>query len=162
MDYNYAFRAMLHASIVIILACIISVIVLYILKAIGLMKIADKLGTPNSWLAFIPVANMYLLGKMAFKEAWLTWTLVILDIINFASPFAKPFWTGNTLIIVTATSIFSIILLILNYIALYKIYSKISDKAVVMLIFTVLTAGFIAPIFLFAIRNNPLKEQVAK
>ena len=162
MDYNYAFRAILHASIIIILVCSALLITLYLFQSIGLMKIADKLGTPNSWLAFIPVANMYLLGKTVFEESWLTWSLVILDIINFAFPFTNVLLPSNSVDFALVTPIIRVILLILSCVALYKLYSKVSDKAVVMLIFTVLTAGLIAPIFLFAIRNNPIREQVKK
>lgn len=162
MDYNYAFRAILHASIIIILVCVVLVIALYLFQSIGLMKIADKLGSSNSWLAFIPVANMYLLGKTVFEEAWLTWTLVIVDIINYAFPFTNLLLPSNSIDFALLTSIIRIILLILSCVAFYKLYSKVSDKAVIMIIFTVLTAGLIAPIFLFAIRNNPIREQVEK
>lgn len=162
MDYNYAFRAILHASIIIILICTALVITLYLFQSIGLMKIADKLGTPNSWLAFIPVANMYILGKTVFEEAWLTWTLVILDIMNYAFPFTKFLLPGNSVNFAFVTSMIRLALLILICVAFYKLYVKVSDKAVIMLIFTILTAGLIGPIFLFAIRNNPVREQVEK
>lgn len=162
MDYNYAFRAILHASIIIILVCVVLLITLYLFQSIGLMKITDKLGTPNSWLAFIPIANIYLLGKTVFEEAWLTWALVILDIMNYVFPFTNLLLPSNSIDFATVTSIIRLMLLILSCVAFYKLYSKVSDKAVVMLIFTVLTAGLIAPIFLFAIRNNPIRAQVEK
>ena len=41
---------------------------------------------------------------------------------------------------------------------LVTVYKKFSDKAGVMTVFTVLTGGGIAPIFIFAIRNNELRE----
>jgi len=52
------------------------------------------------------------------------------------------------------SSIGSFVLAILALSSIYRIYSKVSEKAVVMMVFTVLTCGLLAPIFLFAIRNN--------
>lgn len=159
MDYAYTFRALSHASAIIVYPCVFLIFVAYLLKAIGLMKITKNLGEQNPWLAFIPVADMYLLGKSTFKEAWLAWALVILDVIHLVSPILSLVYKYGNNNLVMAASVFSLMLFILNYIALYKIYEKISNKAIIMLIFTVLTFGFIAPIFLFAIRNNPIREQ---
>lgn len=43
-------------------------IVLYLLQAIGLYKMGEKLQVSNAWLSFIPVANIYALGKIAEKH----------------------------------------------------------------------------------------------
>lgn len=157
MDYNYSFRALLHAPIYIIFITIIFIVIFYLLKAIGLMKISKNLDQQNSWLAFIPVANSYLLGKLIFKEFWLVLVLTILDIIHFAVPHSIRFAYVSGDAFLMLTSIVSILYLALYYIALYKLYAKISDKAIIMIIFTVLTFGLAAPIFLFAIRNNKVK-----
>ncbi|MBZ4669212.1 MAG: hypothetical protein PWP07_1060 [Epulopiscium sp.] len=42
-------------------------IVLYVLKSIGLFGMAKKAGIENSWLAWIPVADMYIMGKLVGK-----------------------------------------------------------------------------------------------
>jgi len=47
-------------------------LVLYIYFAVALMAIAKKTNTPNGWLAFIPIANIYLMTQMAGMPAWLT------------------------------------------------------------------------------------------
>ena len=49
---------------------------LYIYAALALMAIAKKTNTKNGWLAFIPIANIYLITQMAGKSGW--WTLIIL------------------------------------------------------------------------------------
>ena len=51
-------------------------IALYIFFALALMTIAKKTKTENPWLAWIPIANIYLMVIVAKKEWW--WTLVIL------------------------------------------------------------------------------------
>ena len=63
--------AMLVASLVMLLLSL----VVYIYSAIALMGIAKKTGTPNRWLAFIPIANVYLVTQMAGVSA--LWTLII-------------------------------------------------------------------------------------
>jgi len=36
----------------------------YVLFALALMTMANKKGIENAWLAFLPIANMYILGKI--------------------------------------------------------------------------------------------------
>lgn len=37
----------------------------YILYGVAFYRMADKLGIPNGWMGFVPIANVYLLGKIA-------------------------------------------------------------------------------------------------
>lgn len=70
------------AIFLIVLLVLIS-IVMYIFGALGLMALAKKNKLDNPWLAFIPVGNSYLLGKLGFevysskeeKNSTLTWIL---------------------------------------------------------------------------------------
>ncbi len=55
---------------------IIVSIALYIYMALALMYMARRLKTPNAWLAWIPIANIYLVTQMAGKSGW--WTLMVL------------------------------------------------------------------------------------
>ena len=45
-------------------------IALYVYYAIALMTIARKIGTPNAWLAFVPLANIYLTWRMSTTPVW--------------------------------------------------------------------------------------------
>ncbi len=49
---------------------------IYIYNALVLMTIAKKTNTPNGWLAWIPIANVYLMTQLAGVSGW--WTLAIL------------------------------------------------------------------------------------
>lgn len=49
---------------------------IYIYTAIALMAIANKTKTKNGWLAFIPIANIYLMTQIAKLNG--LWTLVVL------------------------------------------------------------------------------------
>ena len=51
-------------------------IAIYVYFALALMAIAKKTNTPNGWLAFIPIANIYLMTQIAKLPGW--YTLVIL------------------------------------------------------------------------------------
>lgn len=51
-------------------------IAIYIYASWALMTIADKTKTKNGWLAFIPIANVYLMTQIAKLNGW--WTLVVL------------------------------------------------------------------------------------
>ena len=73
MAYDTAILAAMGAMFVVVL---IIGLAIYIYSALALMFIAKKTKTKNSWLAFIPIANFYLMTQMAGKPAW--WTLAIL------------------------------------------------------------------------------------
>ena len=51
--------------------------ILYVYVALALMRIAEKTKTKNSWLAFIPIVNFYLLTQMARKSGNWTWILLL-------------------------------------------------------------------------------------
>jgi magnesium-transporting ATPase (P-type) len=59
----------------------IAQIVSYILWAIAFYKIAEKTGTPNGWMAFIPILNVILFFQCAGKSGW--WFLLLfIPIVN--------------------------------------------------------------------------------
>src|SRR5579872_6746962 len=49
---------------------------LYIYQSLALQTIADNTNTPNSWLAWVPIANLYLMVRIAEKPAW--WFILFL------------------------------------------------------------------------------------
>ena len=67
---------------------IVLLIAIYVVSSLGIMKLADKNKIPNSWLAFIPCARYYLIGKLGFevypeeekKSQALTWVLFGLSV----------------------------------------------------------------------------------
>ncbi|MFP4423609.1 MAG: hypothetical protein ACLFP2_00095 [Candidatus Woesearchaeota archaeon] len=42
----------------------------YVYMAFAMMKTAQRLGTPNAWLAWIPIGNMVLMANMAKMHWW--------------------------------------------------------------------------------------------
>lgn len=46
------------------------ILVGYAYLAVCLMKIAQKTNTPNGWLAWIPIANIFLMLQIAGRSMW--------------------------------------------------------------------------------------------
>ena len=67
------FMAMIFAFLAVFLVIFV---IVYIYSAIALMAIAKRTKTKNGWLAFIPIANVYLLTQIAGLSGW--WTLIVL------------------------------------------------------------------------------------
>lgn len=59
-----------------ILAFIIPVVI-YLFLTLMVFLIAKKTNTSPAWLAFIPIANLYLLVKIAGKPGWWFWVILI-------------------------------------------------------------------------------------
>ena len=53
---------------------LVSFLIGYIVVSFALMTIANKLNVQNSWLAWIPIANLYLMTQCAGLEWW--WMLL--------------------------------------------------------------------------------------
>jgi len=75
----------------------------YVYFALAVQTIADKTATPNSWLAWIPIANAFLMLSIAKKPLW--WFLLFLiPLVNIvmavivwmaiAEARQKPNWWG--------------------------------------------------------------------
>lgn len=85
----------------------------YVYFALALQTIADKTNIPNTWLAWIPIANIFLMLSVAKKPMW--WLILFLiPVVNIviniivwmaiAEARGKPNWWG-ILTIVPAVNI---------------------------------------------------------
>lgn len=144
-------------------------LMLYLFKGAAVMKMAKKMGIKNSGLVFVPVVGSYILGKMAFEDKVMPYLFLGFNIFSFlfGSMFSSTIlaiFSGSSLnsAELSMLSTLQVVHMVFAYYVLYKIYKKFSDKAVVMTIFTVLSCGLLEPIFLFAIRNNELKNEAAQ
>jgi len=81
---------------------------LYIYLALSLQVLAKKTNTPNGWLAWIPIANIFLMLQIAQKPLW-WFVLLLIPIVNIvigiviwmkiAERRGKPSWLGVLLIV---------------------------------------------------------------
>jgi hypothetical protein len=79
------------------------ILALYVYAAITLQFIACKTGTENGWLAWIPIANLYLMCMIADKPAWWMFlcfipyaNIIFIAILwmGIADARHKPAWLG--------------------------------------------------------------------
>jgi hypothetical protein len=87
---------------------LILLIVFYVYFAICLQVLAKKTDTPNGWLAWIPVANIFLMIQIAQKPLW-WFILLLIPIVNIvigvilwmkiAERRGKPNWLGILIIV---------------------------------------------------------------
>jgi len=68
-QYIPAFAGLALVGFVMIVALVVFAI-FYVYMALALMAIAKKTKTPNGWLAWIPIANIYLMTKIGKVPAW--------------------------------------------------------------------------------------------
>lgn len=84
------------------------ILVIYVYFSMCLMKIAQKLGIENAWLAWIPIVNLWTLVQCAGKEWW--WIIMLfiplLNIVfgiliwmSISERRGKPAWLGILMII---------------------------------------------------------------
>jgi len=127
-------------------------IVAYVLTALGLYKMAQKQGEPNAWLAWIPIAQLYIIGKIVKEVKLGTMVIPRMDLVLplGALAIAVLSWVPaiNVLISLAYYALFIY--------TLYLMFKKyVPDQAV---LYTVLSALGLFAIFIFIIRD---KEQVA-
>jgi len=81
---------------------------LYVYYALTLQLIGNKTGTTDAWMAWVPIANLYLMCKIAKKPGW--WTVLMfipfVNIVIFvivwmgiAQARRKPAWLGVLMLV---------------------------------------------------------------
>lgn len=126
----------------------------YILGAIGLMKVAERCDVQNGWLAFIPYANLWVMG----------------EVVKDRLPESYRQHAGFLLLGATAVAfvlslipyigfLFNIAYVAIMFYVMYKIFAKFSEKAVLMTVFTFISLGLLWGVFMFSIRNNPIRSE---
>ena len=124
-------------------------IVAYVLSALGLMKLAQNKGIENAWLAWIPIANFYLLGRIVETVNIGTWEIPRLEIVLPVS-FAVVMVLGR--IPVLGFLLFIAFAVLMGFV-LYRLFSKYRpDQAVLYTVLSIVLGLFW--IFVFIIRND--------
>jgi hypothetical protein len=111
-----AVTSMLALGIVVVAAVVLIGIGAYIYMSLALMATARRLRTEPAWLAWIPIANLYLQAKIVKKSAWPLWLLLswILALLIFVNPLIGFIGIGIAVICSIVVSVFA-------YIWLWKI-----------------------------------------
>lgn len=133
-------------------------IALYVLFAIGLYGVAQTEKTGNEWFAFIPILQLYIVGKILKELKISTYTVPSLELVLPIAPIA----------VLVAGAIFDIIPLLGGFLSLilniaYFIFSILvihkffkrykGQQATLMTVLSVLLF-FMGPIYVFNLRNS--------
>jgi hypothetical protein len=141
------FAAMILFTVVLLIVGIIA----YILMAMGLYKLAQNHNIENPWLAWIPIGNFYIIGKLIKSLNLFGWEV---PSVELALPIA-----GLAMVILSWIPVLgwliSIAFAVVMIMALYKLFMIFRpQQAVLYLIVSIITGGFMASVFLFIMRND--------
>lgn len=84
------------------------VVAMYVYMAYVLQVMAKKTGTPNGWLAWIPLVNVFLMLKIAGKSYWwflllcipfVNLVIIIILYMALAERLGHPAWVGVLVIV---------------------------------------------------------------
>lgn len=152
-DYDWISSGWGAASGIILFGILVAIaagLVIYIFSALGVMNIARKNNLNYPWLAWLPIGRDYLIGKLGFelyadegkKNPTLTWVLFGLAIGMYVF--------GDS----SVDGLISLGFIVLETMAFYNIFKKVSDKEVVFTVSTALSGGSLGGIFLYALKDK--------
>lgn len=145
----------IYFFIISIIAIIIFyVLVSYIFESISIVSMSKRLKYKNAYTGWIPFYNKYILGKIGNSKP-LGITLVITTLISTITIILFFVFKEPQSILIIFFLLSALITFILNIILSHKIFNKYSNKYKdIMTILSILSLGFLRPIFLFIIRNE--------
>ncbi|GHU58855.1 hypothetical protein AGMMS49975_25810 [Clostridia bacterium] len=137
-------------------------LVLYFVQAYGMYKMAKRRGIASPWLAYIPIANHYVLGALLGHTEVLG-TRINPSYVLPISPFVLYFFAAIPFLGWFFIGPFgSIAYVILYYVILYRVYRLYKpENAVLYTILSVLFSGIAMPIIFFLLRNTELAGEAA-
>lgn len=128
---------------------IVVAIILYVLQAIGLFKIAKREGKSDiAWLAWIPIISQFLM------------TLLVEDDVhpNLRGKFTLLYGVAFVLSMILSSFVFFVTFIpaAMIFYAFYFIAKRYSTNAVLHLVISIITIGISIPIQLFMFRNRDM------
>ena len=128
-------------------------IALYIDMALALQAMAKKLDLENTWLAWIPIANVYLMGKIAGDEVTIFQKKIPkLSLVLLVGCIAIMIISGIPVIGQLAAIAYAV----LSFFAMYKVYRIFSESSAVLFIVLSIVLNVTAPfLMLMASKNEP-------
>lgn len=174
--------AFLLVFAVVMLVLLAIAVVSYVLQSIGLMQMAKRRGIKNPWLAWIPVASGYLLGKISddinYRNGKLTKRRILIPVFSgvclffyvcesaltfsLAAASARNYYSYDMNQLVFTFLIHMLLMLgaaavaqIFTYMSLYNIFEDYYPKNKVLFTILSIFVSLAAPIIIFALRNKP-------
>jgi hypothetical protein len=132
-------------------------IALYVLFAIGLYGLSKTEGTGNEWFAFIPILQLYIVGKILKEVKISTYTIPQLELVLPLAPIAVLI-AGSILGIIPLIGgllelVLNLAFFIFSIIVMFNFYKRYrGDSATLMTVLSVILF-FMGPIYVFNLRN---------
>ena len=177
-EFETAMAVIGGVFLIVLLAALFLGILFYILTAAGMYSIAKRRGILHPWLAWIPVANAWLLGSISDQYQYVVKgkvknrrsVLLSLSIAAMAISVVLCFLTGKTvdvynmaalagiggisILLVLTSAVISAIYAVFRYLALFDLYTSCrADSGVVYLVVSMLFS-ITEPFFIFACRKR--------
>lgn len=141
-----------------LIVVVLGLIAIYVISSLGIMNVASKNKIPNAWLAFVPYARYYIIGKLGFevypeegkKNPTLTWILFGLScgVLVLSSQ-------DYSYLLRIAVTVF-------NAIAFYNIFKILAPKSATGFTVGTILVEHLGGIFLYALRNKVSESKVAE
>lgn len=133
-------------------------VILYVLLALGLYGLAKSEGIGNEWFAFIPILQLYIIGKILKEVKISTYTVPRLELVLPLAPIAV--YIANAIFDVIPiiggilSLIFNIGYLAFSIIVIYNFFKRYKgEKATLMTVLSVVLP-FMGPIYIFDLRDS--------
>lgn len=135
-------------------------IVLYIIQAYGLYKMAQRRGIEHAWLAYVPVAQYYIMGALLGNTE--------IKGIRFNPAFALPISTvaiPSVCVVLMfipilgwiAIAAISVAYIVVYYILLYRLFQLYKPESAAMYVaLSIIFSGIATPIIFFSLRKADL------
>ena len=183
---------LIEYSIIFIICGIVLFILLYLLNSFSLYCICKKEKISNGWLAFLPISNISVLGRIAdlyerkdgkapykykkflpilyiillfllaaFLISIIFCLLSVVSNVELAIEKGKDLEPEMFVLVIPVVICYifllaiAIIYTVFYDIALWRVYAHYDRKNAVLFIVLSVLFSFLAPVFLFVIRNNP-------
>jgi hypothetical protein len=125
---------------------------IYIVTAMSLSQMATYEGIPNTWLAWIPIANLYIVGKLIKEIKFSTYVIPSHEYVLPGVALATMLFSKVPLI-GFLICIANFVLVVYAFYLLFKRYVG-GDKAVLYTVLGFLTCGIMLSIFLYTIKDK--------
>ena len=176
-EFETAMAVIGGVFLIVLLAALFLGILFYILTAAGMYSIAKRRGILHPWLAWIPVANAWLLGSISDQYQYVVKgkvknrrsVLLSLSIAAMAISVVLCFLTGKpvdvymaalagiggiSILLILVSAVISTIYAVFRYLALFDLYTSCrADSGVVYLVVSMLFS-ITEPFFIFACRKR--------
>jgi hypothetical protein len=126
-------------------------LVLYVIQAFGLYEMAKRAGLENSWLAFVPIANYFIMGKL-IKEIKISQYVIPTAEIVLPVALVVLFALGRVSVIGNLVWLCVFLLYLAAYYNLYSLYRP--KDAVMFTVFSIFVVT--VPFFIFIMRKDPM------